>query len=693
MKKNDKNTTIISVILILGIILTYSNHFYNGFHFDDTHTICNNVYIRDISNFTKFFTDMRTFGTMPDNLGYRPVVTASTAIDYWMGGGYNPFYFHLSMFIVFLLQGVCMFFIILKIFNISYKHQWTKYLVLFTLGWYMLHPGNAETMNYIIARSDLFSTFFVLLAFVCYINKVCKKYYLYLIPLALGVLSKEPATMFPVLLFLYILLFENKVSLTLIFTKQRKQFLNAILKTLPALLFTLAITALVQYISYKQTANSGLLHTVVDGYHLKYLITQPWVLLTYFCSFFFPVSLSSDPDITVFNSFSDIRMYLGFAFVIVMLAIAFIASKKEKYRPISFGILWFFVAAIPTSVLAALTQVSNSHRLFYLYVGISIAVGWALFLFLVKIKPVFQQSTFTKSILAIALCILCTYAFTTYQRNKVWKNNETLWYDILQKGPENPRALMNYGLTLMAKGQYFETEFYFRKAITIWPQWPYLLINMGILKEATHLPNQAETYFLKAINNSAGNNPDAYFYYAKFLYGQKRSLQAMPYLQNAIKISPAHLPSCYLLMTIYQELGYWQQLTTLATETLQLLPGDSPTQSFLNNANNKKSVTPPYAHQIETNPTPESYLSLSLQYYNNGAYQKCIDACHQALKLRPNYSEAYNNICTAYNALKMYDKAADACQKSLQCNPNNEYARNNLKIAQAGKANAIEKPK
>jgi protein O-mannosyl-transferase len=86
------------------------------------------------------------------------------------------------------------------------------------------------------------------------------------------------------------------------------------------------------------------------------------------------------------------------------------------------------------------------------------------------------------------------------------------------------------------------------------------------------------------------------------------------------------------------------------------------------------------------NPSPENYLTLSLQYYNAGEYQKCIDACQKALKLRPTYSEAYNNTCSAYNAMKMWDKGIEACEKALQCNPDNEYAKNNLKWAKGESA-------
>jgi protein O-mannosyl-transferase len=686
MKKEKLITLIISLVLLLGLLLTYSNHFNNSFHFDDSHTISNNIYIRNLGNFTKFFTDINTFGSMPDNLGYRPVVTASTAVDYWIAGGYKPFYFHLSMFIIFVFQGLLMFILFLKIFSVSYKHEWNKYLVLFATAWYMFHPGNAETINYIIARSDSFSTFFVVMGLVCYMSsKFCRKYLLYLIPVALGVLSKETAAMFPLLLFFYILFFENKVSLTKMLGSQRKLLWKSIVTTLPALIFTLAVAVMVQVIVYKQTTNSGLAHTPVDSNHLKYILTQPYVLFTYFTNYFLPISLSSDPDLTVFSSLTDIRMYVGFLFIGFLLFIAFVCSKNEKYRPISFGIMWFFVAAIPTSVLAALTQVSNSHRLFYLYVGLTIAVVWTLYLFVLKIKPVFDSKRFNISILLIALVILLSNAFATHERNKVWKNDATLWYDIVQKGPENPRALMNYGLTLMERGYFFEAEFYYRRALSIWPTWPYLYINMGILKEATNQINEAEQYYLNAITYCGNTKPDGYYYYAKFLFAQKRSKEAIPYLLQSLAISPGYIQSRYLLMNIYAEQAYWEQLTALAKETLTLVAGDQTCINFIEMAKGKKSQLEMNEEEATKNPTAENYLNLSLQYYNAGDYYKCIDACNKALILRPNYSEAYNNICSAYNAMKMWDKGIEACEKALQCNPNNEYAKNNLKWARGEK--------
>jgi hypothetical protein len=80
------------VILLIVVIAAYSNHFHNGFHFDDAHTIVNNIYIRDIGNIPLFFKDGTTFSSLPSNQSYRPVVSASLALDYLMGRG-DVFYF------------------------------------------------------------------------------------------------------------------------------------------------------------------------------------------------------------------------------------------------------------------------------------------------------------------------------------------------------------------------------------------------------------------------------------------------------------------------------------------------------------------------------------------------------------------------------------------------------------------------
>lgn len=60
MQKSEGRATSAFYRLACGLALlafagAYANHFHNSFHFDDSHTILNNVYIRNFSNIPLFF--------------------------------------------------------------------------------------------------------------------------------------------------------------------------------------------------------------------------------------------------------------------------------------------------------------------------------------------------------------------------------------------------------------------------------------------------------------------------------------------------------------------------------------------------------------------------------------------------------------------------------------------------------------
>ena len=89
-------------LLLVAILVAYSNHFHNGFHMDDGHAIVNNISIRDLRNIPLFFRDATTFSVLPSNQSYRPLVSTLLAIDYWLAHGLEPFWFHLSIFALFI---------------------------------------------------------------------------------------------------------------------------------------------------------------------------------------------------------------------------------------------------------------------------------------------------------------------------------------------------------------------------------------------------------------------------------------------------------------------------------------------------------------------------------------------------------------------------------------------------------------
>ena len=666
--------------LLLLLILAYSNHFRNTFHFDDSHVIVNNIYIRDIKNIPLFFKDASTISSLPANQSYRPMLATSLAIDYWFGKGLNPIYFQFSTFCWYILQCLLMFFIFLRIMNIAQAHKWNTYAALLAVGWYALHTANAETINYISARSDSLSTFFMLLSmFMMLYMPKSRRWLLYLIPVVVGILVKPAILVYPGLLFFYILYFEENSGLKSALSKiQIKKISKALYLIIPSLL----VCGLLYYFQGKMTPET---FTPGGKSRFSYMITQPFVVLHYFQMFFLPNELSADSDWTALDSILNYKFFSGSLFICILLIIAFLTSEKKQYRPISFGILWFFMALLPSSSIIPFGEVMNDHRTFFPYIGLVLSISWSLYLLIIAFeKEILKNKSYKAAIFFGIALLLGGHAYGTYQRNKVWSSDESLWQDVTIKSPNNGRGLMNYGLTLMAKGDYIEAEEYFKKAQERWPYYSYLYVNFGILKEAMKDPSGAEFNYKKALQYGP-YNPECYYYYGRFLSTNNRKSESIDLLSKCLELSPGHIYTRYLLMGIYAEDYEWAKLADIASTTLQFIANDKTALYYLEFSKNKKTKIETALESIRKSPTAEGYLQLSLLYYNSSNYTACIEACNEALKINPNYAEAYNNICSAYNQLGKWDEAVNACEKSIQLKPSFELASNNLRAIKSRK--------
>ena len=91
----------------------------------------------------------------------------------------------------------------------------------------------------------------------------------------------------------------------------------------------------------------------------------------------------------------------------------------------------------------------------------------------------------------------------------------------------------------------------------------------------------------------------------------------------------------------------------------------------------KNNVAESYKAKKNFVPDEAYYHNLSYNYYVQQDYLKTIEAAKKALKLNPNSSIAWNNICSAYNQLKEYQKAMDACDRGLKIDAKNQMLKNN----------------
>lgn len=635
------------LIAILTItLLVYLNHFDNPFFFDDTHTISNNESIRSLDNWTSFFTNADTFSSLPANRAYRPMITLMNAIDYAIAGGLNPTYYHYHIFFWFLVLIVLVYILSKHLYKLSLpKYKWLGITALFSTAWFALHTANAETINYICARSDSFSTLCIVASLLLYIHPLGRKWYLYIATMIIGIWTKQTGVMFVPLLLVYILLFEEYSLITDYKTDPKKKISAILKKIAPAMIIAFFLFIFNQYYLTPKTTDS----TNFTVTRFEYISTQWYVILNYLGNFILPINLSADPDTSIIKPWYDIRILSGLTIILGMLFLMTKTALKKELRPISFGISWFFIALLPTT-LNPLFQIANDHRMFFPFIGLFIAIPWGIFIVL-KDRKIGKKSKPQTISITIALgLLLAGHAYGTIQRNKVWNSEESLWLDVSVKSPKNGRGLMNYGLTHMAKGNYEIALEYFKKADKLSPNYYTLHINLAILYGAIQNHTKAEEYFKSAINLNA-NSPSPEYYYGRYLSNQKKYQEAEKHLEKALENSPNHIQSKKLLTNISNMLV-------------------SP----------KKEIAD-LEEKAKKTPSLDVLLNLSLKYYQNKEYQMVVNTSEKLLKSYPNTSTAYNNMCAAYNQMKKWKLGAEACKKAIKINPEFQLAKNNLKWA------------
>jgi tetratricopeptide (TPR) repeat protein len=433
----------LAIIIVAGSVF-YSNSFNASFQFDDANVIVLNEKISDMRNYAD-----RNFWS---NINIRPLSYSSFAMNYAMHGE-SVWGYHLVNLLIHLINGFLVF--ILARFMISlagakrFSDQSANLVALFIALLFLLHPLQTMGVTYIVQRMTSMAAMFYLLAVLLYgkgrlayiENKSKRKPYLLLaasvVSGVLGVLSKQTAITFP----LAFLFFE----LYFIRSKEGTYFKKYLLSGFSAIILAFLVVTALGYLP-RETESIG---------RGDYLVTQFKVFLNYLQLLFVPVGQNVDHGISVSRSLMGYKEIIGMLIFIGLLVIAYFSFSKHKL--ISFGIIWFFLTISIESSLFPIRDVMMEHRLYLPMFGFSLALLTSIYL-LCGVKRM-KYCSYGLSVLIIVLGIL------TYQRNRVWESDYTLWKDSIQRNPENPRAMVNYGFALVKKDLYNEAIRYYTRAL------------------------------------------------------------------------------------------------------------------------------------------------------------------------------------------------------------------------------------
>lgn len=526
----NKEKLLYAALLIIAGIASYYNSFGCSFHFDDLPNIVSNQVIMDLSDWKAwmFFNP------------YRPIGFLTFALNYHFNGLNVPGY-HLVNLAIHIFNA----FLVWMLVGLLFRSPCLKKHVLFasageiaffTALLFVVHPLMTESVTYIVQRLVSLASMFCLLCLVLFVKGIlAERKFLRLtcylgsaVAAFLGFLTKETSYSLPFLMIMTSIFFFpgwTSINMTNSGTNPEAMLRPGIqgkrmkwVTRFQGLFLLLLLLACFSFFAMA-SVTSGKYFSVIpprEGHPyfitpLCYYYTQINALVTYLRLVIIPVKQTLDYNFPMVTSLAGFHVLIDLAVLVFLLGLSVWLYKKD--RLISFGILWFFISIAPQSLVPRSNFIFE-HRAYLSSIGI-ILIWVLLFYYLfgrIKILK-FPVSVSKGGFLSLATCLLLiqcvVFARATYERNKVWQNDYTLWSDCLQKSPGSARAMVNLGCEQIYRQEYTLAVKNFDRAITIFPSYLQAWNNRAMVRIILRENEKAIEEMNYAISLDPGSN-DAY---------------------------------------------------------------------------------------------------------------------------------------------------------------------------------------
>jgi tetratricopeptide (TPR) repeat protein len=423
--------TPLPLILLCGLGV-FATALDNGFHYDDGHSIADNPHLRSLANLPRFFVDPGTFSAMPEARMYRPLLLATYALNYAVGGqevwGYHLVNLSLHLanaWLVWLLG--C---------RLAGRGAWLACLL------FLLHPVAGEPVNYLSSRSALLAAFFCLLGMGWVVRGASVQagrwpHLWVALCFAGGLASKEIAFTFPLAAALYLWLLAPRRAWSLLAAP------GAL-----ALLY-LAGTRAILGKALGEPVRPLVSHWATQ---VKAAVFYLWTLVE-------PVRLSVEPQFAAARGWGEEAVVLA---LLMLVSLALVLARAGG-RTGLFCAGWAALALLP-GALVPLNILVNENRLYLPLAALCLGLG-ALRQWLPA------HRAWLLGLLPLAgLCL---------GRNAVWQDELSLWSDAVRKGPGMARTHVNLGKALLEAGRYQEAIAASRRALELDPKLDRAHYNIG----------------------------------------------------------------------------------------------------------------------------------------------------------------------------------------------------------------------
>lgn len=400
---------------------------------------------------------------------------------------------------------------------------------------FAVHPLATQAVTYIVQRFTSLATLLYLLTLVLYggarlsFERASRLTWsglvqalLALVSAAAAVKTKEIAVTLPVMALGYDLLF---------FRSSRRLVLGLLLVPLAAVaLIPLFDPTLGQRLAVEASlprANYALTQTRVVARYLRLLVLPTCQNLDYD----FPLS-QSILEPAVLASLGTILLLVAFG--VAMLIRARVSGGAAGLL-IGGGISWFFVTLSVESSVIPIRDVIFEHRTYLPSVGAAIAFGTGLLLGVERLRLPWPRRVQVGAALVLAALPL---GCATYLRNRVWRDDLSLWSDVVAKSPGKARPHQFLGAALAELGELDAAEREFLIALQLEPRYLEAAFNLG----NTYLQKGQIPLALGAFSMAVQTNPQyamAHNNLGAVLQRLGRLEQAAAEYKEALRIDPS----------------------------------------------------------------------------------------------------------------------------------------------------------
>jgi hypothetical protein len=439
-------------LVLLGLLI-YGQTFQHDFVFDDHMFITSNPFIRDFGQMHRIW----HFFPMTRAVGFY-----TFAFNYLIGqlhpAGYHIFNFLIHLLAVGLIWALSD--LLLRITQyLPSQDRFTREIPYIVAILFLVHPCQTQAVSYITQRFESMATVFYLGTVYCYLNarlsaNLIKKSALFglsVLLTLLGIFTKETVITIPAML-----LASEWILFPALPSRAKRNNINFLIALIAGgtLLYLLLTILLREDIGIFLSSKISHSHDGDVLTPMKYFLTQMRVFLTFLRLLVLPIHQNVDYDFPA--SIGLFSPPLTLAGTCLICGIIFMVIKLRRNAPlIAFGLAWTLITF--SINLAPREDVIFEHKLYLISFGF----------FLTSVVLLSKLIQDRRTLWRVLLCVITVLAFMSFQRNKVWANDFTLWNDTVQRSPHKARPYYNRGVEFYRQGKFDQAFSDFNTAIQL----------------------------------------------------------------------------------------------------------------------------------------------------------------------------------------------------------------------------------